>query len=192
MPRILLVRVSILLGNDSVEFFQIDLTSTYDAIVGGKLMLVFKCYILIPEEYHASLCTVLTGCYIYQDRRVDSEPTSATKSANSSFCASVKVLNWIPFNSVPIYGVSSSIAEACASRDVFLGSAKNARSRAGVNSTSAGCGGLYASTAGESEFATMVTIFACKFMIATRQAFAKFCSKGSTTKSTSYIKMKIC
>ena len=57
-----------------------------------------------------------------------------------------------------MYGVTALVADVSANKFDFLGSAKDARSPSGMNSSSAGCGGVYPSTAGIIEFSTMIAI----------------------------------
>jgi hypothetical protein len=151
---VLLVRVLVLLGHVSAYYTKVEPAYSYNAIVGRELMLLVKCDILITEEHHAPLR--LLAKLSDPSSVTGSACTSATSNANSSFCASVNLLNWTPFNSVPMCGVTSSSAKACANRDAFVGSAKNARSRAGENSLSGGSGGVYDSTAGDIPLATMI------------------------------------
>jgi hypothetical protein len=81
---VLLVRVSILLGRMLAGCWRFEPASSYNAIVGRKIMLLIKCDILIPKEHYAPL-RLLAKLSIRTIEKVIALRTSATNNANSSF-----------------------------------------------------------------------------------------------------------
>ena len=122
----------------------------------GQVILLLNRKVLISKENNTALdtvsfpqCSVTSKSLIGRSFLERAELlTSAARRASSSFCVSVNWLSWMPDSSVPMYGVKWVIWDAAESSELFLGSAKKARSRGGSNSATDGSGAVYASTAG--------------------------------------------
>ena len=99
VPRIGLVRVTVLL-QELLQSTVIDrMLNTYDPVVLGQFILFVKSDILVSKEHHATLRGRQSQHWLGIIQLI---VTSAARSASSSFCSGVNWLSWTPTSSVPI------------------------------------------------------------------------------------------